>query len=719
MHSLFISCGKGLEDLLANEVRELGFHVRSIHPQGIYGDADLAMIYHLCLWSRIAQRIQLMLFTAPVTDQETLYTHTHAFPWHEVFSVESSFAIAFHGTSPNLRNSMFGAQVMKDAIVDYFRHHEQRRPMVDRENPDLYLHAHLKNDVLSVSLDLTGFGLHQRGYRLDAGRAPIKENSAAALLVRAQWPLLMLQNAELHDPFCGSGTLVIEAAMMAAHAAPGLLRTDQSFQHWRLHDEALWQNARKEAEAAIRPLAYRLRGTDQDPRAITQAQANAQRAGVSDWVTFECIALKNIQRSSIDSSRPGLVISNPPYGERLMGDDSARLNHQDPLTPNPALISLYQTLGQILHTQYQGWDAAIFTAEPSLAKAIGLRAQKRYAMFNGAIRCQLYCIHLDAQNRLKDPNHQTLSESAHMFANRLRKNHQHFKKWAKRQGITCYRVYDADCPEYAFAIDLYNDYAVLQEYAAPASIPIEQAEKHAKEVLHLTPQILEIAPEKIIKKERKPQKGLNQYEKLDVTHRFLTVREGLATLQVNLYDYLDTGLFLDHRKLRLQFAQLPAGTRFLNCFCYTASASVHAALAGALTTNVDLSNTYLHWAKENYRLNHIDLSLHQFVSYDCLEWLKIASDQFDVIFLDPPSFSNSKRMQGTLDIQRDHEALLQATMKRLLPQGALYFSTNCKTFKLSPSLMEMYQIKDITPQTIDLDFKRHARIHRCFILRHL
>ena len=192
--------------------------------------------------------------------------------------------------------------------------------------------------------------------------------------------------------------------------------------------------------------------------------------------------------------------------------------------------------------------------------------------------------------------------------------------------------------------------------------------------------------------------------------------EGSAKLMVNLYDYLDTGLFLDHRPLRLRFDKLDKGTRFLNCFCYTATASVHAALAGALTTNVDLSNTYLSWAEDNFRLNQLDVSRHQFIQYDCLEWLNVTTDRFDVIFLDPPSFSNSKRMTNTLDIQRDHESLISAAMKLLSPKGTLYFSTNFRQFKLSPVIGDDYDVRDISAETIDLDFKRNVRIHQCFVI---
>jgi 23S rRNA (guanine2445-N2)-methyltransferase / 23S rRNA (guanine2069-N7)-methyltransferase len=352
-----------------------------------------------------------------------------------------------------------------------------------------------------------------------------------------------------------------------------------------------------------------------------------------------------------------------------------------------------------------------------LAKSIGLRAHKQYKVYNGPIECKLYCFNISADNELKGTKESPLSPHAQMFLNRLEKNYNHLQKWAKRSNISCYRVYDADLPEYAYAIDIYNDYAVLQEYTAPASIPVRIAQQRSLEVMQAVPRALGITPDKMVVKQRKQQKGKAQYQKMDQTSHTMVVNEGRAQLKVNLYDYLDTGLFLDHRIMRLRFAELEPGARFLNCFCYTASASVHAALAGAITTNVDLSNTYLRWAEDNFRLNQLDVSRHQFIAYDCREWLRNTRDRFDVIFLDPPSFSNSKRMEDTLDIQRDHVLLIQSAMRLLNPDGILYFSTNFRQFKLDARISEQYAVQDISAQTIDQDFKRNQKIHYCYKIK--
>lgn len=698
-YSLFVSCPKGLEYLLEDELRTLGLQVTRVSPQGVYGDADLGVVYSLCLWSRIANRVQVILFSGEAKNQTTLYQTCRQFDWHTVFDSDKTLGIEFHGSSGAIRNTMFGAQVVKDAIVDYFRETQGSRPEIERHHPQIRLHASLKHDAVTVSLDLTGYSMHQRGYRLEAGTAPLKENVAAAMLIRARWPQLAAEGYGLQDPFCGSGTIVIEAAMMAANMAPGLLRNDQALRFWKSHQADVWDSCRAAAGQAVKPVQIKLLGTDQDADMIRLARANAQRAGVSHVVEFACLALETC-RPACDK---GLLIGNPPYGERL-GDETH-------------LVPLYQQFGQVLHDHYQGWQAAILTSSQMLARAIGLRSEKSYALYNGALACKLYCITPGETNQLRSVESGRMSEGAQMFANRLQKNYAHLKKWAKRNQIDCYRVYDADLPEYAFAIDLYHDYAVLQEYAAPSTIDARKAERRTLDVIQVVPGVLGIPADHLVVKKRQQQKGTSQYQKVNQKGRTLEVMEGPVKLAINLFDYLDTGLFLDHRPMRMKFNQLPKGTRFLNCFCYTGTASVHAAKAGAWTTNVDLSNTYLRWAEDNFRLNKIDMSRHQFIQYDCLEWLQITRDKFDVIFLDPPSFSNSKRMKDTLDIQRDHEALITAAMKLLNPQGTLYFSTNFRQFKLSPGIMNGYDVRDISAATIDEDFKRNEKIHRCFEVR--
>lgn len=372
IYPLFISCPKGLEYLLEEEVRSLGLEVTRVSPQGVFGKADLELLYTLCLWSRIASRVQLILFSGPARNKQDIYQLCHNFAWDEVFSSEKSLKIAFHGEAADVRNSMFGALLIKDAIVDYFRKKQLDRPSIDREQPDILINAHLKNELLTVSLDLCGYGLHQRGYRSEGGTAPLKENIAAALLMRAQWPKLAAENYALHDAFCGSGTIVIEAALMAANIAPGLIRDDQSIVHWLKHDQNLWQKVRDDAEQQIKKISLSISGSDEDPKQISLAKNNAERAGLSKYVNFSIQDLTECK----PRSTKGLFISNPPYGERISDVES--------------LKDLYHDIGYLLIERYQGWNAAILTSEHDLARAIGLRSNKQYAIFNGPLACKLY-----------------------------------------------------------------------------------------------------------------------------------------------------------------------------------------------------------------------------------------------------------------------------------------------------------------------------------------
>lgn len=695
-YSLFISCPRNMEYLLEDEMNELGLAVEKVSPMGVFGNADLKTLYNICLCSRIANRAQLILFSGDVFDEDSLNQLCSQYNWTDVFTVDKTIAIEFHGQSSFINNTMYGAQIVKDGIVDFFKQHEGARPDVDKKTPDIRLHAYLKHDELTVSLDLLGYSMHQRGYRLIAGNAPLKENIAAAILIRAGWPALAEKGYSFVDPFCGSGTFLIEAAMIASNTAPGLLRKDQALKNWQAHDDELWQEIIKIAESKRRPINNTIIGFDYERDVLEIATENIDIIGMSESITVKQQAIKDFQAQP----GPGLLVCNPPYGERL----------KDPLT----LLPLYQDLGRALFNHCQNWQAAVLTSNPTLAYAIGLRSDKGYNFYNGPLKVKLYCFNVDENNQLKINSKRRLNENSQALYNRLSKNKKHLAKWLKRNNLNCYRLYDADLPEYAFAVDLYGDWVHVQEYAPPKEIPENKAKNRVSEMLQVLAELLNIPATQIVLKQRKRQKGAQQYQAFDNKNKTFTVTEGDARLKVNLHDYLDTGLFLDHRPIRLQFANTLRDKKFLNCFCYTATASVHAALGGATTYNIDLSNTYLDWAEENFRINNLKLRDHEFIQADCLQWLADCDEKFDVIFLDPPSFSNSKRMQTTLDIQRDHQTLIELAVDLLEPNGILYFSTNLKKFKLAPSVTEQYNTQDITQQTLDEDFKRSKHIHNCF-----
>jgi 23S rRNA (guanine2445-N2)-methyltransferase / 23S rRNA (guanine2069-N7)-methyltransferase len=305
-----------------------------------------------------------------------------------------------------------------------------------------------------------------------------------------------------------------------------------------------------------------------------------------------------------------------------------------------------------------------------------------------------------------------------IFINRLRKNARHLGKWARRQGITCYRLYDADLPEYALAVDLYEGWLHVQEYAAPSTIDPALAAARLRDALAAIADVLDVPSDRVVLKVRRRQKGAAQYTRQASEGQFQLVHEGGLQFWVNLQDYLDTGLFLDHRPTRGMIRELAADRRFLNLFAYTGTASVYAAAGGAAaTTTVDMSAVYLDWARRNLRVNGFaEGGRHAFAQADCLGWLDTPRrERFDLIFLDPPTFSNSKRMGArTFDVQRDHGWLLRAALKLLSPAGVLLFSTNFRHFTLDRACLSGVDVQDVSAATVPLDFQRNPRIHHCW-----
>lgn len=719
----FATCPKGLETLLATELESLGGTITKTTVAGVHFQAPLDAGYRACLWSRLANRIILCLaHEEGMEHPEQIKDVAQSLDWREHLRLGTTMAVDFHGISDHIRHTRFGAQIVKDGVVDSLRAAGQERPNIDPRHPDLRLYAHLHRGRLTLGVDLSGDSLHKRGYRRELGHAPLKENLASALLVRAGWPARAKAGEALIDSLCGSGTLVIEAALMAADIAPNLNRERFGFHGWAGHDIALWRELKREAEARAsigrKRCKARLYGFDQSPQAIAAAKANAMRAGIPALIEFKGASVAQLTRpTNLPADAQGLLITNPPYGERL-GE-------------LPALVPLYSDLGSRAREQFPGWRLALFTGNPDLGHRTGLRAAKQYAFKNGPLDCKLLLIEIpevvDESTREADhggsfrPAH---SEGAQMFANRLGKNRKRLKKWLERSGESCYRLYDADMPEYALAIDIYGDHVHVQEYAPPKSVDPAQAQRRLLDALGVIPEMLGVRAEHVHFKQRERQAGKAQYQKQAASGERFQVREGRAKLWVNLRDYLDTGLFLDHRPVRRLLAEMAAGKRFLNLFCYTGAATVQAALGteregGASDSiSVDLSNTYLEWARDNIALNRLDPSRHRVIRDDCIHWLETAGSEFDLIFLDPPTFSNSKRMEGTLDIQRDHARLVDLAMARLAPGGTLVFSNNQRRFKLGDELIECYVVEDISAKTFDPDFQRRPDLHHCFLIRH-
>ena len=710
---------------------------------------DLSVAYRTCLWSRVANRVFLELGRFNVADAEEFYSAVREIDWSTHLGPSATLACDFSGHHPAITHTHFGALKLKDAIVDSVRAARAWRPSVELERPSVRVHAHANGNDITVSLDLSGESLHRRGYRGAAGEAPLKENVAAGVLLRSGWPDLASQGAEFLDPMCGSGTFVIEAALIASDRAPGLDREYFGFFGWAGHDVDTWESLLEEARAraragaeaaAARGLEGAIRGQDRDFAAVRNARSNAERAGVQRLVGFEVRPLAEAKpmvgrvRVEVAAGAPiGLVCTNPPYGIRLEDRDTARAVHRE--------------LGAVLRERFQGWSAAVLTGAPELGLELGIRAHRTHTVWNGAIECRLLRMKVDTGSarepgRLgKGDNNLRDSPGAQMFANRLAKNLKKQQAWAQRNSISCYRLYDADMPEYAFAIDVYRSVAdaadlsvastrpasgevmwlYVQEYAAPAEIELEAVRKRRGEALSTLSDVTGVDPDHVRVRTRRKNKRGEQYSKVQERDSYHVVLEDGLKFLVNFDDYLDTGLFLDHRMTRKRLRTAASGKRFLNLFAYTCTASVYAAAGGAVaTTSVDMSNTYLNWAQRNFELNGLIPASNGLVQADCRVWLEEAGrgrERYDLIFIDPPTFSNSKRMEGVFDVERDHSEFIEGCVRLLAPGGLIVFSTNSQRFRLDESLTQRYDVRDISAKTLPHDFERNPRIHKCFEVR--
>jgi 23S rRNA (guanine2445-N2)-methyltransferase / 23S rRNA (guanine2069-N7)-methyltransferase len=713
---------RGFADLLAIEIAALGAANVRDSAGGVSFEGTLTLGYRACLESRLASRILLELARGPMHSAESMYDVARNIDWREHLNPVGTLACEFTGKHPSINNTHFGALKLKDAICDQLRDTTRKRPTIETERPDLRVHAHVQRDEVTVLIDLAGEALSRRGYRLAGGEAPLRENIAAGILVRAQWPRIAAAGGEFLDPMCGSGTFAIEAAWIAADIAPGLLRDYWGFLGWEKHDVAVWDPLVEAARArAKQQVPVTIRGTDRNRGAIATAAANARRAGVGRDLRFEQFDLAEVQ--PLQQGAGGLFCVNPPYGQRIGSEDDAAEAHR--------------IIGVALRERFVDWDAVVLTGEPALGQLIGVEATRVHTVWNGAIECRLLRFAAGERRQRRESrgviiDDATIAQSsgAQMFANRLRKNLQHLGKAAKREQVSCWRLYDADMPEYAIAVDLYTGagpdegqrWLFVQEYAPPDTVDPDAAKRRREEALAVLPEVTGVPLTHIHLRTRRKQKDGGQYSKLARREEFHQVAEDGLNLRVNLDDYLDTGVFLDHRLTRRRIRAAAAGKRFLNLFCYTGVVTVHAAAGGTATsTSVDLSRTYLDWARQNLALNGFDTESHQLVQADCLRWLDEQSAQgpsYDLIFLDPPTFSNSARMAGILDVQRDHATLIQQCMALLNPGGTLLFSTNAQKFSLDPAVAANCAVKEISAATIPFDFQGNPRIHRCYLIQH-
>ena len=444
------ACASGLDGVLAAELEALGLPGVRRRGAGVAFEGGLAAGYAACLRSRVANRVLLPLHAGRAADPDALYALVREVDWSEHLAPDGSLAVDFFSASSGITHTKYGALRTKDAIVDQFREAGGVRPDVDRETPDVRVNVYVHRDRARIALDLSGASLHRRGYRTDGGPAPLKENVAAALLLAAGWTERSDAGEPFVDPACGSGTLVVEAAAIAARRAPGLGRSYFGFLGWRGHDAALWARLVGRAEAAVREPPAPVLGFDANPGAVTRARASVEAAGFGDPVRVERRALDGTgSAGAAGVPGPGLVLTNPPWGERLAAD-----------------ADWYRRFGDALSRRHAGWRCGVFAARTAPLGRARLPLETVLEVVNGGIECRLALGDLPAARGRAVPSAgpsaapavgvPASAVDATPFVNRVRKNLRATKGWRRREGVRAWRAYDADLPEFAVAIDVFD-----------------------------------------------------------------------------------------------------------------------------------------------------------------------------------------------------------------------------------------------------------------------
>lgn len=747
---LIATAASGLETLVRHELEALGYEARVASPGRIHFRGDAHAIREANLWLRCAERVLIRVAQGPATDFGLLFDLARSAPWSDWIPAEGRFPVRGRSIKSQLSSVPACQRIVKKAIVEQLRdgHHVEELPEIDG---DYAIEVALLNDTATLYLDTTGVGLHKRGYRPLVGEAPLRETMAASLVTLSHWR----PEQPFWDPFCGTGTMAIEAAMIGRNMAPGLNRRF-ACEFWPRVAGPAWEELRESAQRRALPsLPEPLLATDASEEALKVARRSAEAAGVTEDIHFQRRDFEDVS-----SKRDyGCLITNPPYGERIGEIEE--------------IERLYQSMPGVLR-RMKTWSHYVLTARLDFEALVGQKASKRRKLYNGRIECAFFQFHgprkpkgkleggtgkLEAGSGTEDVESSGVESSdlgspveplalpplnpvtlappvlppqafgglkpeaerqAAEFANRLAKRARHLRKWPTKRGITCYRLYDRDVPESPFAVDRYEDSVVVSEYERPHDrTPAEHAD-WLDLMMRTLAKTLEVPRGQVFLRRRERQRGDTQYDRLGKESETRIVNEGGLRFRVNLTDYLDTGLFLDHRQTRGMFREAAAKKRVLNLFAYTGSFSVYAAAGGATTTTtVDLSPNYLEWAGENLRLNGFEPGgTHQLVRDDSRQFVHLLPREpaFDLAIVDPPTFSNSKRIDDDWDVQRDAVPLLTALRERMSDDGIVYFSTNFRRFKLHEASLPGYAVREISRKTVPEDF-RNQRIHRCWLLR--
>ena len=703
---------------MVRELESLGYEAKITRPGRIEFAGDHAALCRANLWLRSADRVLIQLAKFPCPDFDALFDTTREIDWETWIDRHASIPVRGRSHKSQLSSVPACQRAVKKAIVERLRH-AYANATLPETGPPVAVEIALLDDEATVSIDTTGDGLHRRGYRTLTAEAQLRETLAAALVQLSFWKA----DRPLVDPFCGTGTILIEAVMIARRLAPGRNRSFAAEQ-WPAVPEMAWQTAREEARDLVLPtLEERPIGTDIDPAALKLARYHAAQAGVEEDIHFQQRSFADLQ----SSRQYGCTIMNPPYGMRMGHDEE--------------IEELYRTMPEVLR-RLDTWSHFVFSARDDFEKLVGQQADRRRKLYNGQIACTYFQFYGPKRPRRRPREEEANVErqqapqtpakpapafgglkaeaarQAEEFANRLRKRARHLRRWPTKRGITCYRLYERDIPEVPLVVDRYEDALHIAEFERPHD---RTAAEHADWLDHLmktAAAALEVAEDEVYLKHRARQRGAAQYTRIAESGHTKVVQEAGLKFLVNLADYLDTGLFLDHRNTRAMVRDEANGKRFLNLFGYTGSFTVYAAAGGAShTTTVDQSASYLAWAKENLQLNGFAGDNHRMCAADIRAFLSglKSSEQYDLVVIDPPTFSNRKGVEHDWDVQRDHADTLNQLLRHVSDAGVVYFSTNSRRFKLEEQKIKGVTIREISRHTVPEDF-RNKRIHRCWRL---
>ena len=732
------TCPKGFERLLADELARLGMpQVRPLAGQVSFGGA-LTDAYRACLWSRCASRVLLVLARVGAGDADELYEGVSGVDWESHLAPGATLAVDAHGTNAKLRNTQFVALRTKDAIVDRLVSVRGARPMVDTVRADVTVSVRLSSQRATLAIDLAGEPLFRRGYasRADGRLASLRPDYAAALLAAGGWDdLVRSEDARLAALWPGQGSVLVEAAFAALDRAPGLLRTRWGFAGWAGHDADAWRDLLAEADeraaaGAGRPCS--LVACDDRPGAVAACRQALRGAGIGVDVATRSVG-------------------DVPTDAALLACDLSWVGEGELAVEATALSELSAVAGRrlVALSRDAAPDAALRSEPASVIEVIVGRdpATIRAYAPNDEVG-PAASVGLPGGARAS-----VLVASSEQFARRLAKVARLRARWARREDVTCYRVYDADLPDYAVAIELYEGsetpgrWLTVSEYAAPRGVDPELARRRLLDVLSIAPRVLGVAPSDVSLRVRTRARGGSQYagegsaagdaergrrsprraDRPRLPEGAHLVDEGGLTFEVNFSQRLDCGIFLDHRETRSRIREMMKQTkgskRFLNLFAYTGTATVYAADGGARhTTTVDLSRPSLEWARRNMARNGFTGPEHEFVQADVLAWVaeqRHTRNRWDLVFCDVPTFSNSARMRkSSFDVQRDHAELIIGVSRLLVRGGCAIFSCNLRTFRPDEDKLARAGVRltDISDETIPEDFSRNRRIHRAYLV---